>query len=101
MGQREEANEAGRPAALAAAMQDPGREFRRPDDVVARTDWSIADRFAVLRQWKYDLGQLQVATEENMPPGGPGSPVTIADVHAAMEALGMPPGAEPAPTKGA
>lgn len=91
----------GRPADFAAAMQDPAREFAHPADVVARRDWSVHDRYAVLRQWKYDLGQLHVATEENMPATGPVTPVTIGDIHAAMEALGMPTDADPVDSKGA
>lgn len=101
MGTRTEGRSDLAPADLAAAMQDPAREFVHPNDIVARHDWSVVDRYAVLRQWKYDLGQLNLATEENMPPTGPVSPVTIADIHAAMASLGMPLDADPVANKGA
>ncbi|MEO7386619.1 MAG: hypothetical protein ABIX37_06770 [Gammaproteobacteria bacterium] len=86
---------------LEAAMKDPGREFNRPADVAARHDWSVEERHAILRQWKYDLGQLHLATEENMPPSGKDATVTIGNIHEAMESLGVPTDSDSGPSKGA
>ena len=49
------------------AMKDPGRAFGSPEDVEASTELTIAQKHAVLLQWKNQLQQLMVATEENMP----------------------------------
>lgn len=88
--------------ALEAALQSPGREFSHPAEVAARRNWTVEERLAVLRQWRYDIGQADVATEENIPPGDKQlrfsrarSQVTIADVHKAIESLGMPTNTEP------
>lgn len=86
---------------LENAMLKPAAYFSKPDQVLTQP-WSPEDKFRVLRQWKYDIGQLHVATEENMGPPRPApEPVSIAEIHAAMEALGYNPEANPAPTKGA
>jgi len=93
---------------LEAALQDPAREFKSPAEVATRLDWSVEERCSVLQQWKYDIGQLHVAAEENMPASDEqepftGSPerVTIGDVHKAIESLGMPTHSDSGPTKGA
>lgn len=93
---------------LAAALKDPARQFRCPADVAVRDDWTVEQRHAVLRQWKYDIGQHDVATEENMLPGDQQLPaaverrrITIGDVHKAIESLGISPNADSVPTKGA
>jgi hypothetical protein len=93
---------------LEAALQDPAREFSCPADVAARRDWTIEERYAVLSQWKYDIGQVDLATEENMPPSDEHmrfsdsqDQVTIADIHKAIESLGMPTDTISGPTKGA
>ncbi|MEO8445645.1 MAG: hypothetical protein ABI567_11630 [Gammaproteobacteria bacterium] len=84
-----------------AAMLSPSAAFQHPAEVVRQAGWSAEQKLRVLRQWKYDLGQLQVATEENMPPAIPVMDVSIRDIHAAMTALGYAPDTDPAPTKGA
>jgi len=49
------------------AMKNPGRAFASPEAVEASTELSAAEKRAVLTQWKDQLQQLMVATEENMP----------------------------------
>lgn len=92
---------------VAEAMLNPAACFREPRQVLDQR-WTDDDKYKVLRQWKYDLGQLQVATEENMPPppgaddrGKQPPPATIKQIHAAMAAMGYPMNADPVPTKGA
>lgn len=84
-----------------SAMLKPGHHFRTPRDVLAEP-WTTDEKFQVLRQWKYDIGQLHVATEENMAPPRPvPDPVSLEQIHQAMEELGLDPEADPVPTKGA
>ena len=84
-----------------SAMLNPGKFYQSPGQILAEP-WSPEDKFRVLRQWKYDIGQLHVATEENMAPPNPrADPVSLAEIHSAMAELGFDPDAEPAPTKGA
>jgi hypothetical protein len=83
------------------AMLEPDRWFQHPNEILAEA-WSAEDKYRVLRQWKYDIGQLHVATEENMQPDKPrADPVTLKQVHEAMEALGYAPDADAGPSKGA
>lgn len=86
-----------------AAMLDPGGHFKTPEDVLLEKGWTPEQKFKVLRQWKYDLGQLDVATEENMSSGGPQrrQTVNMAAINAALETLGYTPDGDPLPTKGA
>lgn len=91
---------------LEKAMLNPGRCFSHPREVLVQS-WNAEDKYRVLRQWKYDVGQLQVATEENMPPPEGGSnvaspkPASLKDINAAMEELGFSATADPVPNKGA
>lgn len=87
---------------LESAMLKPAEIFRMPDQVLAEP-WNAEDKFRVLRQWKYDIGQLQVATEENMAPTVATRPeaVSIEQIHAAMTKLGYDPESESSPSKGA
>jgi hypothetical protein len=83
------------------AMLSPAECFAQPADVL-RESWTREQKYQVLRQWKYDIGQLHVATEENMQPDRPRSdPVSVGQVHDAMEALGYAPDTDPVPSKGA
>ncbi len=84
-----------------SAMLKPAELYQSPQQVLAEP-WSPEDKFRVLRQWKYDIGQLHVATEENMAPAKPGpDPVSLEQIHTAMTQLGYDPDADRAPTKGA
>jgi len=86
---------------LDAAMLKPSESFKAPREVLAES-WPPEDKYRVLRQWQYDIGQLHLATEENMaPPKSTPDPVTLADIHAAMTELGYKPDSEPSQSKGA
>jgi hypothetical protein len=84
------------------AMLKPSDCFRQPRDVLAEP-WTRNRKFQVLRQWEYDLGQLDVATDENMPPPPPSlahREVSLGAIHDAMAELGYAPESTPAPSKG-
>jgi hypothetical protein len=49
------------------AMKNPGKAFAAPEAVEAAQDLSTSQKHAVLTQWRNQLEQLMVATEENMP----------------------------------
>ncbi|HXW11057.1 MAG TPA: hypothetical protein VD737_10590 [Steroidobacteraceae bacterium] len=49
------------------AMKNPGRTFGTPSVLEASTDFTVAQKRAILLQWKDQLTQLKVATEEGMP----------------------------------
>jgi len=49
------------------AMKNPGRAFASPEAIEASGELSAAEKRALLLQWKDQLQQLLVATEENMP----------------------------------
>ena len=84
-----------------SAMLKPGHYFRLPRDVLAEP-WTDDQKFRVLRQWKYDIGQLHVATEENMAPARTTpDPVSLEQIHEVIEELGLNPDGDPVPTKGA
>jgi hypothetical protein len=88
---------------LEAAMLRPAASFKDPREVVAGP-WTSEQKYQVLRQWKYDIGQLHLATDENMGPAAAtaaGETVSLSDIHAAMETLGYKPEADSTPTKGA
>ena len=47
-------------------MLDPALVFRGPEDVLKRDELTREQKIEVLRRWKFDALQLQVAEEENM-----------------------------------
>lgn len=47
-----------------SAMLKPAELYQSPQQVLAEP-WSPEDAFRVLRQWKYDIGQLHVATYDS------------------------------------
>jgi hypothetical protein len=59
------------------AMNNPARTFGTPEAVEAEGRLTHAQKHAVLLQWKDQLQQLMVATEENMP-----GPETASDANA-------------------
>jgi hypothetical protein len=59
------------------AMKNPGRTFGTPEALEASAELTGEQKHAVLLQWKDQLQQLMVATEENMP-----GPETASDVNA-------------------
>jgi hypothetical protein len=52
---------------FASAMKNPGRTFGSPEALEASRNFSDEQKHAILLQWKDQLQQLMVATEENMP----------------------------------
>jgi len=52
---------------LQDAMMNPARAFGSPEAIEASSALSTRQKHAVLLQWKDQLQQLMVATEENMP----------------------------------
>ena len=49
------------------AMKNPARTFGTPEAIEAAAGLTHVQKHAVLLQWKDQLQQLMVATEENMP----------------------------------
>lgn len=62
---------------FASAMKNPGRTFGSPEVLETSAELSAEQKHAVLLQWKDQLQQLLVATEENMP-----GPETASGVNA-------------------
>ena len=62
---------------LQDAMKNPAGTFGSPEAIETSTGFSAAQKRAVLLQWKDQLQQLLVATEENMP-----GPETASGVNA-------------------
>ncbi|MGH8242005.1 MAG: hypothetical protein ACRETY_01505 [Steroidobacteraceae bacterium] len=52
---------------LQDAMKNPARLFGTPESLESSTELTAGQKHAVLLQWKNQLEQLLVATEENMP----------------------------------
>ena len=49
------------------AMKNPGRTFGSPAVLAASAEFTVAQKRQILLQWKDQLTQLKVATEEGMP----------------------------------
>ncbi len=80
---------------LSKAMLDPTAVFRGPEDVLQRAELTRAQKIEILRRWKFDALELQVAEEENM---GSEQPSDILDrVLQALHALNASPGSEHSP----
>ncbi|MCW1383796.1 hypothetical protein OLX02_13285 [Novosphingobium sp. KCTC 2891] len=73
---------------LQAALLDPSMVFSEPQDVIALTGIPDDRKIEILRRWEYDVREQEVAQEENMPGE---LPVTLAQVHAALNAIGARP----------
>jgi hypothetical protein len=68
------------------ALQDPGLAFKRPTEILQSKELSREQKIKLLRQWEYDVREIQVAEEENM--AGP-EPVTLSSIHEALSSLGV------------
>ena len=79
-------------------MLNPAFVFLGPEDVLQRDELTREQKIEVLRRWKFDALQLQVAEEENM---GSEQPSDILDrVLQALNALNPGPNlANSPPTK--
>ena len=74
---------------LRKAMLDPALVFRGPEDLLKRDELTREQKIEILRRWKFDALQLQVAEEENM---GSEQPSDILDrVLQALHALNAVP----------
>ena len=68
------------------AMKNPGRTFGNPSVLEVSTDFTVEQKRAILLQWKDQLTQLKVATQEGMP--GPESEGSGAEcLRAIVDAL--------------
>ncbi len=73
-------------------MLNPAFVFLDPEDVLQRHELTREQKIEVLRRWKFDALQLQVAEEENM---GSEQPSDILDrVLQALHALNTGPNLE-------
>jgi uncharacterized protein (UPF0128 family) len=48
------------------AMGDVSKLFERPGAVLADREFTAAQKLKLLKQWEYDLREMQVAADENM-----------------------------------
>ena len=80
---------------LGKAMLNPALVFLGPEDVLQRDELTCEQKIEILRRWKFDALQLQVAEEENM---GSEEPSDILDrVLQALHALNAGPNLENSP----
>jgi len=80
---------------LRQAMLDPTVVFHDPEEVLQQDDLTRSQKIEILRRWKFDALQLQVAEEENM---GGEEPSDILDrVLEALRALNAGPDVEHSP----
>ena len=78
-------------------MLNPALVFLGPEDVLQRDELTREQKIEVLRRWKFDALQLQVAEEENM---GSEQPSDILDrVLQALHALTTGPNLEDSPAR--
>ena len=74
---------------LGKAMLNPALVFPGPEDVLEGDELTREQKIEILRRWKFDALQLQVAEEENM---GSDQPSDILDrVLQALNALNAGP----------
>ncbi|MCW8196412.1 hypothetical protein F6455_16585 [Proteobacteria bacterium 005FR1] len=64
------------------AKLNPASEFRHPAEVVSEPSFTKDQKLAVLRQWEYDVREMEVAEDENMQGG---SRVALRDVLNALD----------------
>jgi hypothetical protein len=49
------------------AILNPAAVFEQPKDILQQAELTHAEKVKVLQNWAYDIGEQQVAEEENMP----------------------------------
>lgn len=47
-------------------LRNPAAAFDTPEEVVNRTDFSRQQKLDILKQWRYDEYETEVADQENM-----------------------------------
>ena len=67
-----------------AVLANPAAVFPNPEAVLARRDYSHAQRLQILQRWQQDAEELSVAEEEDM---AGGEPSLIERVSAALARL--------------
>ena len=72
----------------------PASYFASPMELAKSTRLQTSAKLAALKEWEFDVRQLEVATEENM---GAAQRTTLQEVHEAMRALGHEPETDPTP----
>jgi hypothetical protein len=72
---------------LQDAMKNPARFFNSPEAIESSSELSAEQKHAVLLQWKDQLQQLLVATEENMSGPETGSGVNADCLQRVVSAL--------------
>ncbi|MEQ9490977.1 MAG: hypothetical protein RIM72_18525 [Alphaproteobacteria bacterium] len=77
-------------------VRDPSAWFDRPDQVVAASGLTEAQKIEVLRAWELDARQLMNATEENMPGGEESKLDSVLD---SLKRLGLGPSEPAGPSK--
>lgn len=73
------------PMRIERAFIDPAAVFRSPRELLQSADLSRAQKVELLRRWEYDVRELQVAEEENMPGR---MPVGLDEILEALRELG-------------
>jgi len=72
-----------------SAKFNPSRFFNSPADVLADKSLSKADKIAILQCWAIDERERLVAEEENMLPNDQEIDYKLAEIHQALESLGV------------
>jgi hypothetical protein len=72
----------------------PATYFSSPMAIVDSEELEPSAKLIALKQWEFEIRQLEIATEENMYAV---SKTTLQDVHEAMRALGYEPESDPSP----
>ncbi|RUO77170.1 hypothetical protein [Idiomarina seosinensis] len=49
-----------------ARMRNPASKFATPEEVLNRDDFSKQQKLDILKQWRYDEYETEVADQENM-----------------------------------
>ena len=86
-----------------AMLVDPSEYFDRPADILAAATLSVDQKRELLKRWEYDIREMMVADEENMPDKSGSSDELAHDrlpeIAAALSELGVDPDDTDPPTK--
>ncbi|MBP9722521.1 MAG: hypothetical protein KBD64_05105 [Gammaproteobacteria bacterium] len=72
---------------LEIALANPTKLFKNPNEVIARNDFSKAEKIKILKRWEYDVRSLEVAEEENMGPASSNGKVHLDQILEALHAV--------------
>ena len=79
---------------IAEIISKPATYFSSPMEVVNSARLQADAKLIALKEWEFEVRQLEVATEENMDAT---AKTTLQDIHAAMRKLGQEPNADALP----